>query len=301
MAEGTKKSLRQQINEEYALIAANPERGLDKICELLISHLPLVIGRHIYASVKNVDEDAIDEVLQTTMEEIIEKAFINYNEEKAEFATYCERIAVNNSIDYGNEWCKRWNNNDESFTDLAARNSDEEEKVGWGDISSEQSDSGDEFHSNPERVIVKNEFRSICKEWAEKFLNIFVNIETKPYKLVGSGYSIILSKKYPTNDNKNDATSPNWALSQLSDKTVKKGADNFISEVNDWARIDTIKWGPNFGVNMRKEEFGKPISDIVFGEHFDRKSIENWDNSIRNKVRKQLIDTECVDIVNTLK
>jgi hypothetical protein len=52
---------------------------------------------------------------------------------------------------------------------------------------------------------------------------------------------------------------------------------------------------------MRKEEFGKPISDIVFGEHFDRKSIENWDNSIRNKVRKQLIDTECVDIVNTLK
>ncbi len=282
------KSLGEQINEEYIRLSEDPNRGLDTICEMLMDYLPGIIGRHIYMSARQARIEAVDEVLQNTIGDILEKGFTNFSPEKGKFASYCGQIAVNNALDYGKAWHERWGaiDGDEEAAD--------ENIVDWSN-ESKIDKVGDTYHSNPENIVIKNEYRTLCKEWAEKFINTFVNIDTKPYKLVGSGYSIILSKKYPTNNNKNDLTSPKWALDQLNDRTVQYGADSFISEVNDWTNIKTVNWSPNFDVNMKKEEFGQSIADIVFGEHFDRKSIENWDNSIRKKVKKELIDFECSD------
>lgn len=282
------KSLGEQINEEYIRLSEDPNRGLDTICEMLMDYLPGIIGRHIYMSARQARIEAVDEVLQNTIGDILEKGFTNFSPVKGKFASYCGQIAVNNALNYGKAWYERWGaiDGDEEAAD---------ENIADWSTESKIDKVGDTYHSNPENIVIKNEYRILCKEWAEKFINTFVNIDTKPYKLVGSGYSIILSKKYPTNNNKNDLTSPKWALDQLNDCTVQYGADSFISEVNDWTNIKTVNWSPNFDVNMKKEEFGQSIADIVFGEHFDRKSIENWDNSIRKKVKKELIDFECSD------
>ncbi len=275
-----------KINEEYLRICDNPEADLTDLYNMLKRYLYRVVKANLnfetQSWLKKQDvEDALQEILTFLLTDGIKKC----NPELMKFSSYCYMTAKRRSISAYKDFLR------EKGLDVP----DEMKSTNDGGANDSLMDSTalsdilkDTYHSNPERIFVNQQMRREYMELTKSALEIFMNLDTKPYKLVGSGYSMFISKKYPTNNNANDLTSPTWALEQLEDVTVKSGSKDFINELNDWAQYSQFQWGPEFDENMKKEEFGKPISRLVFGDHFDRKAFENWDNSIRNKLKKEL-------------
>ncbi|MCR4674274.1 MAG: hypothetical protein K5675_04625 [Lachnospiraceae bacterium] len=263
--------LGKRIDAEYLRIYDNPDANADELYNMLSVYLRPIVRTHL--GMFSGRKQDVEDVLQNVLIVIFSKGCRTFDPEKGRFCTYCGRIAKNRTLTYQEKVSTR------SSYEISLDNADD---AVASDIFS------DTYHSNPEKMYISEEMRQEFKDLTDRALNIFVRLDAKPYKLVGTGYSMVLSKKYPTANNKNDLTSPTWALSKLGDATVKAGADNFITEMNDWAKFSQLSWGKSFDENMKKEEFGEPISSLVFGDHFDRKSFENWDNSIRNKIKKEL-------------
>lgn len=276
------QSYGEQINDEYRLYCLDSSRGLERLSSLLLVYLEPIARMNLSIVNSRVSQLDVEDVIQNAIADILESGLNNFKDNKGQFATYCGRITTNKALDYRKKIVSR----------LLKETNDEE--VMLAETWSDTDDNIVYFGSNPENIVLREEYYKQCRNWAEKFLKTYVNLDVKPYKLVGSGYSIILSKKYPTNNNKNDLTSAKWAYDQIENLPVKNGAESFINEVNEWIKYTHLSWNADFEKALEDTEYGQPMGQLVFGQHFDRKSIENWDNSIRKKIKREMASLEWI-------
>lgn len=272
----TRGMLGTRINEEFNRIIHTPEKDTNHLCELLLQYLPGVIGPLLNHSRLCQLSQSQDDVLQMAIEEILVNGMRTFNPDKGKFATYCGKIASNVCINIMQEIAD--NKADVLEEELLQLSIEESEKYPnmWG--------------RSPESVLLQSEemqkFADFCKEWTLKYLDTYMNLDYPVHKMVGSAYSLILSKK--SLENTKDLSSPKWACEVLGNKSVEAGSQIFIDEMNRWIPYLNLSWGENFEHAKEEILFGKRTADVVYGEHFVPKHFENWDTGIRAKIRKTM-------------
>lgn len=137
----------------------------------------------------------------------------------------------------------------------------------------------------PENRILALESQMEHINLLKSLLHRILNWKEKAYKTVGCCYTIILFQLL--NPTTKELSSPAWAYEELKDNTVQESADRFLLEFNKRVRFGKISWGSHFEDSMETEEDGILICDIVFGERFKRKDLENWSLRLRNKIKQE--------------
>lgn len=151
--------------------------------------------------------------------------------------------------------------------------------------------SGGEVYCNPEKLLIRQEKRLEQIEAVKKYLHRMVSQKGKPYRTVGSCYTMILFHRH--NPGSKELSSPKWAFETVREDTVEESADQFINEMNEWFPRLHLYWGDDFLDGMEEMEEGIYISDMVFGEHFKVKDFENWSLRLRWKMREELLEEVC--------
>ena len=100
---------------------------------------------------------------------------------------------------------------------------------------------------------------------------------------------IIFQKYYPKTK---ELTSPKWAFEVLERKSVGQGAEHFLEEIRQWMPGVPFQWNDDFLKAMEEREEKQPVSDIIFGERFRTKDFENWSLRLREKIKRQLLESE---------
>ena len=91
-----------------------------------------------------------------------------------------------------------------------------------------------------------------------------------------------------------ELTSPSWAFDELKDKTIEDSSDRFSREINEWFPHFGLCWGNDFLDGMDEIEEEIYISDMIFGEHFKAKDLENWSTRTRKKIREEMFEQSCM-------
>lgn len=127
---------------------------------------------------------------------------------------------------------------------------------------------------------------SSAQFYFKQFIHKILNQKEKPYRTVGCCYTIILFQLL--NPHTKELSSPAWAFEELKDNTIQISADRFIDEINGRINFGKISWGSYFQDAMETEEHGELICNIIFGERFKRKDLENWSRRFRSKLKDEI-------------
>lgn len=221
-----------------------------------------------------MDWDAAEEVTQDTLTEIATDKIHTFVKKEAKFTTFCTAIAKNKALTYVrkvNRYC--------------LHEYDEAEEKKLFHFGSR------ETYADPERLFMRQEKRQEQIDVVKKYLHKMVNQTGKPYRTVGCCYTMILFHRY--HPKSKELSSPKWAYGRIRKDTVGESADNFIDEMNEWFPQLHLYWGDSFLDGMEEKENDIYVSDIVFGERFKEKDLENWSLRMRGKIRKELLEEVC--------
>ncbi len=265
-------SIMDEIEAEYDAYCLDKDRNLDAMYEKLYRYLKGFTAT-ILKNTGWLDENVLDEVTQETLTVLATDKIHSFQKKEAKFTTFCTVIAKNKALDYVRK--NRYS--------LCAYN--EEEERSFYHLS------GRENYCDPEKFLVKQEKRLGQIEAVKKYLQKMVNQNGKPYRTVGSCYTMILFHRH--NPASKELSSPKWAFEEVKENTVGESADRFIDEMNAWYPGLHLYWGDEFLDGMEEMEKGIYISDMVFGEHFKVKDFENWSRRLREKLREELLEEVC--------
>lgn len=265
-------ALCKKINENYIYYQSDPAvqdvlfRDLSKYLDFVL--LPIVKSPYDRA-----------DIVQNALINIFNKGLKQYCKNKSGFTTYCSTIAKNTA----NDFYRAKNRKNYTLT------GDEVLEA----ASSSLDDAAPAPIKNPERTILELEQQLAQIEALKRVLSVFLTMDKPPYRLVGSGFSIFLGRKYhPTSK---DLTFVKWAYEELEKATVSDGSFRFLKEMHEWIPSYHIEWGPEFKRQLQYDDkkIRKPVYSIVFGKHFKQKDFENWCTSIRTGIKKKLMELEC--------
>ena len=275
----SREDLIQEIEAEYDAYCLereqNPEGpfNLDGMYEKLYDYLLRIATVHL-KGIRYTDRDAAEDVTQEALAEIATNAIYTFEKKEAKFTTFCAEIAKNKTIDYlrkANRYI------------LQERDEIEERKIfHFG---------SKETYSNPEKLLMKQERRLEQIEAVKRYLNKMVNQTGKPYRTVGCCYTMVLFHRH--HPDSKELSSPKWAFKVIRKNTVELSADNFIEEMNEWFPKLHLYWGDAFLDGMEEMENDTRVSDIIFGERFKEKDLENWSLRMRGKMREELLEEVC--------
>lgn len=258
--------------DAYCLERAKNPNGtvnLDEMYKKLDLYLRCVVNG-ILKNSGFMNRDVMEEVTQDALAEIATDAIHTFEKREAKFTTFCTAIAKNKAIDYLRK-ANRYSTDEYDET--------QERKISHFGSR--------EAYSDPEKLLVKYERRLEQIEAVKKYLNKMVNQTGKPYRTVGCCYTMILYHRY--HPDSKELSSPKWAFETIREDTVELSADNFIEEMNEWFPKLHLYWGDAFLDGMEEMENDTRVSDIVFGERFKEKDLENWSLRMRKKMREELL------------
>lgn len=271
------KLLGEEIEQEYRLYKSDTQRDLNslfsKVSEYIRPTIAMMVKKGSY-----LDEDSVEELTQDVMLTLVSGGLQKFQEGNAHFATYCTKIAMNKAIDWGRKWTRRA----EAFYE-----GDEELHV-----YVESKLSAESLQLTPEQEYIKGEFVSEQYEAMKKYLNILVNQSGKPYRTLGCCYTMVLYNLIYM-DSK-ELSSPKWAFDVMKDYDMQENADSFMDEFHKRMPHVELEWGDDFLDGMDEQEKGIYISEMIFGEHFTKKDLENWTLRFRQKMRRELFEEVCV-------
>lgn len=264
-------ALCQRINETYTRYLSDKS-----VEDALFRDLSKYLNFVLLTIVKNTSDR--EEVVQNALISIFNKGVNQYRKDKSGFTTYCATIAKNTAMDY-----------------YRAKNRKNYALTGDEVLDAASSSLGDAAPNpikNPERTILELEQQLARIEALKRVLDVFLTMDKPPYRLISSGFSIFLGRKYhPTSK---DLTFVKWAYEELEQATVSDGSFRFLKEMNEWIPSRHIEWGPEFKRQLLYDDkkIRKPVYSIVFGEHFKQKDFENWCTSIRTGIKKKMMELE---------
>ena len=259
------KSRIDRIEEAFHRIQENRGGDEAELYELLLPYIQGLVQRFYHDPYQSYDSKTVEDITQDVMVDIFRKGLINFEEKNGKFTTYCGAIAKNKSID-----AMRWQ----------ARHQVETE---------EEIDSA-VFGKSAEAVVMAGYAKLELIERTKRYLRLFVELPEKPYRLVSCCFSLLLYHKYFPKTG--ELSSPGWAFEQLAESSVELGADRFIEETNKWIPYVSLYWSDEFLDELDRVEFGQPVGQLIFGEHFKKKDFENWSIRIREKVKKKMAEAE---------
>lgn len=263
------RSIIEEIEAEYDAYCFDQSRNLDPMYEKLY----LYLRRFTAGILKNagrLDENVIEEVTQDTLAALATGKIHAFQKKEAKFTTFCSVIAKNKAFDYIKK----------ARHSLCTYSEEEEKEI--------YHISGRELYSDPEKLLIMQEKRLGQIEAVKKYLHRMVDQKGKPYKTVGSCYTMVLFHRH--NPASKELSSPKWAFETVKDDMVEESADRFIEEMNAWYPGLHLYWGDDFLDGMDEMEEGVYISEMIFGEHFKVKDFENWSLRLRKKLRKELLE-----------
>lgn len=273
------KNLIQEIEAEYDAYClergrnpkgtVNSDKMYEKLYDYLLGFVTVLLRGAGYA-----DRGVAEDVTQEALIEISTDTIHTFVKKEAQFTTFCTTIAKNKAIDY----MRKANRNILQEYD----ETDERKIFHFG---------SKETYSNPEKLLMKYERRLEQIEAVKKYLNKMVNQTGKPYRTVGCCYTMILYHRH--HPDSKELSSPKWAFETICEDTVEVSADNFIEEMNEWFPKLHLYWGDAFLDGMEEMENDTRVSDIVFGERFKEKDLENWSLRMRKKMREELLEEVC--------
>jgi DNA-directed RNA polymerase specialized sigma24 family protein len=269
--------LKQEIELEYERIIDGMQRDKNHLFELLNQYIRKTIEITIRSGGQASQED-LEEVMQNTMLAVLERGLTNYSKQGKSFAGYCCMIARNKAIDF----VKRRRRDMiamitiDSDTDYSV-----DEKIDNLLYQLSRNNSG-----TPESRLLTIEGQLEHIRILKRFLHIIMNRKEKAYKTVGCCYTIILFQLL--NPKSKELSSPAWAFEELKNNKIQFSADRFLDEFNKRVKLGRINWGTYFQESMESEEFGELICNIIFGERFKRKDLENWSLRFRNKLKDEI-------------
>ena len=264
-------ALCKKINENYIHCQSDPA-----VQDMLFRDLSKYLDFVLLPIVKSPYDRA--DVVQTALINIFDKGLKQYRANKSGFTTYCSTIAKNTANDF--------------FRTKKRKNLTLTGDEILEEASSSLGDAAPVPIKNPERTILELEQQLAQIEALKRVLDIFLIMDKPPYRLVSSGFSIFLGRKYhPTSK---DLTFVKWAYEELEQATVSDGSFRFLTEMNEWIPSHHIEWGPEFKRQILYEDkkIRKPIHSIVFGKHFKQKDFENWCTSVRTGIKNKLMELE---------
>jgi DNA-directed RNA polymerase specialized sigma24 family protein len=269
--------LKQEIEQEYEGIITGILKDRNHLFELLNQY----IRRTIEITVRNGGRAAledVEEVIQITMLVILESGLKNYKKQGKSFAGYCCMIAKNKAIDY----MKRRRRESMAVIAFDQDNDyNEDEKIDYLIYNHTK-----EPIMTPENRLLSLESQLEHIGMLKRFVHILMNQKEKAYKTVGCCYTIVLFQLF--NPKTKELSSPAWAFEELKADTIQYSADRFLDEFNKRVKIGKISWGSDFQDSMESEELGQLICDIIFGDRFKRKDLENWSLRFRNKLKDEI-------------
>lgn len=260
-----KPSLGEKIEEAFHRIQENRGGDEAELYELLLSYIRGVV-RHYYSNPYKTDNsETIEDITQDVLVDIFRLDLKNFEEKNGKFVTYCGVIAKNKTID-----AMRWQ----------ARHRVETEEEIDSSVSGKSAES-----------MVMEEYEKLeLIDRTKRYLQLFVELPEKPYRLVSCCFSLLLFHRYFPHTS--ELSSPGWALEQLVESSVELGADRFIEEMNEWIPYVSLYWSDEFLDGLEQVEYGQPVGQLIFGEHFKKKDFENWGIRIREKVKKKMAEAE---------
>ena len=261
-----------EIEAEYDAYCIDKGRSLDAMYKKLYQYLKGFTAM-LLKSAGCLDEDMVEDVTQETLAAIATDKIYSFQKKEAKFTTFCTVIAKNKASDYIRK-------NRHSLCTYS-----EEEERELYHLGSR------ELYSDPEKLLIKQEKRLEQIEAVKKYLHRMVDQKGKPYRTVGSCYTMVLFHRY--HPDTKELSSPKWAFEMVKEDTVEESADRFIDEMNAWYPGLHLYWGDDFLDGMDEMQEGIYISDIVFGEHFGVKDFENWSLRLRKKLREELLEEVC--------
>lgn len=259
-------TLGEQIEEEFHRIQENRGGEEANLYKLLTRYIQGVVRRFYRDPYQSDKYYVIEEITQDALFDISRIDLVSFEEKNnGKFTTYCGAIAKNKTID-----AMRWQSRNRVETE------DEIESAVFGE--------------SVEAAVMAGYAKLELIERTKRYLKLFVELPEKPYRLVSCCFSLLLYHRYFPETN--ELSSPGWAFSQLAESNVELGADRFIEEINEWIPYVSLYWSDEFLDGLEQVEFGQPVGQLIFGEHFKKKDIENWGIRIREKIKKKMSEAE---------
>lgn len=264
----------EEIEAEYDAYCMDKGKNLDTMYEKLY----LYLSRFIAVILRNsgcMEKDAVEEVTQDTLALIATDKIDTFQKKEAKFTTFCTAIAKNKALGYVRSQSRyRLQTYDETVKKEVGKDCE-----------------GQDTYYDPEKLLMQQEKRLEQIEAVKKYLYRMVNQEYRPYRTVGCCYTMVLFHRY--HPETKELSSPRWAFEMIRENTVEESADHFIEEMNDWIPRLHLYWGDAFLDGMEEQENGIYISDMIFGEHFKVKDLENWSLRLRKKLREEMLEEIC--------
>lgn len=268
-----KNSLLEEIEAEYDAYCADTTRNLDVMYAKLSDYLKSVIAMTIKDG-SYIDRDMVEELTQETLLVISTDKIHTFVKREAKFTTFCVTIAKNKALDYV---ASRNRRRLTSFDEL------EEEGASF---------SSQDIYRNPEKLLIWQEQKLEQIALVKKYLQLLMTQKGKPYRTVGCCYTMVLFHRY--HPRTKELTSPSWAFDELKDDTIEDNSNRFSKEINEWFPHFGLCWGEAFLDAMDEKEEDIYISDMIFGEHFKVKDLENWSVRTRQKIREEMFEQTCM-------
>lgn len=266
-------NLLEEIEAEYDAYCEDMTRNMDEMYAKLSDYLKSVIAMTIKEG-SYIDTDMVEELTQDVLIAIATDKIHTFEKKTAKFTTFCVTVAKNKALDY-----VRYRNRHRmtSFEEM------EEE----GAVFSSQ-----DIYRNPEKLLIWQEQKLEQIELVKEYLQRMMNQKGKPYRTVGCCYTMVLFHRY--HPKSKELTSPGWAFDEIKETTIEDSSDRFSREINEWFPRFGLCWGDAFLDGMDEMEEGIYISDMIFGEHFRTKDLENWSVRMRKKIREEMFERTCM-------
>lgn len=265
-------NLLDEIEAEYDAYCANRERNIDnmyvKLGEYLKGMIAMIIREGSY-----VDVDMADELTQEVLVVIATDKIHTFEKKEAKFTTFCATIAKNKALDYVR---RRNRYRMDSFEKM------EDEGLEFA---------GKELYQNPERLLLLQERKLRQIETLKKYLQLLMQQKGKPYRIVGCCYTMVLFHRY--HPDSKELSSPSWAYEEIKTDSIEDSSARYAREINEWFPTFSLYWGDEFQDGMDEKEDDVYISEMIFGEHFKTKDLENWSLRMRSKIRQELLEQAC--------
>lgn len=260
-----------EIEEVYQRYLKYPSTA-DQLFRTLYPYIAHVVTPFVKEG-DYVDSHAVEDLTQDVLADLFEKGIESFQGTHAKFSTFCYAIAKNKACTYAK---KRIAHRMENLDDL-------EEHL-------DQIKTDINQFRDPQIVYLIQESRLEMLKMFRRYIDQLMNYPAKPYMTVSYGFSdIVYHRYYPKST---AAASPTWAYEVLQDHRVREAGDALLQELWAWFQDNSFAWGPNYYDEMRQQENGCLIADMIFGELFDKKDFSNWSLRIRKDIRKALIEQE---------
>lgn len=265
-------TLVEEIEEEYDEYCKDRERNTDTMYAKLSDYLKGMIAMLIRDG-SYIDLEMAEELTQEVLMTIATDKIHTFEKKEAKFTTFCTAIAKNKALDYVRKRNRHRMNSYEAM---------EEEGYEF---------TGHQMYQNPERLLILQESRLGQIEAVKKYLQLLMNQRGKPYRTVGCCYTMVLFHRY--HPDSKELSSPGWAFEEIREDTVEDSSSRFAREINEWFPRFGLYWGDEFVDGLDEQEGDVYISDMIFGEHFKTKDLENWSLRMRKKLRREMLEEAC--------